>query len=424
MRPNHPEWSCNTDQGLYPERMLLKPCTDIQQVHAVRIGPLVRGDSQGSLNNRWWLCYQEGNSVLLRGAVDTVYWSAAVEVFTETGTITRIDFTFDQQGREIVFYQVGTELRLWYFDPVAAAFTKRVIETVASQPTCGFDLINDTSDPMSDAHLFYVKNDTIFERLQRDRYDIAYDTNVGHPGIIITSCGMTDGNVFECQYLYETDGILDKRKVYQTASPVISNFNSDVFEVGFMIGPNYNSRCVERDINNEAVLTLFEQSSAESLTADVTVNVSMAYSSVGEFPRLLVYGNVPSLPLYTLLLDKHLFKGTYRFVFSASATPGKKNFKYYRDGALITDVDIDMPITPPSATPQHSLKFGAADVGIGSTLQDYWRCTKAQFLNMYSIVNGVRTDWPITTGAGDVTSVPPGNNITLYVDGVDGVRFF
>lgn len=423
MRPNHPEWSCNTSHGLYPERMLLKPCTDIQQVHAVKIGPLARGDSQGSLNNRWWLCYQEGNSVLLRGAVDTVYWSATVEVFTETGTITRIDFTFDQQGREIIFYQVGTELRLWYFDPIAAAFTKRVIETVASQPTCGFDLINDTSDPMSDAHLFYVKNDTIFERLQRDRYDVVYDTNVGHPGITITSCGMTSGNVFECQYLYETDGLLDKPKVYQTAGPVITNFNTDDFEIGFDIGPNFNSRCMPRDANGEVSATFFEHSQSFSNVADTNILVTMIYPQDVEFPYLGIFSQVLNVPLQYVILDKHFYKGSYRFVFGPGTTSSKKNFKYYRDGVLVFDGDVDKPLLPPDSTSQHSLKFGAADAPLESG-PTYWKALPAQFLNMYSIVNGVRTDWPITTGAGDVTSVPPGNNMTLYVDGKDGVRIF
>lgn len=426
MRPKHPEWSCTTKPQPYPIRVLPKPPASFGDIQALKVGPLAVGDSQGSINNRYWVCYQDAGNVYLRGAVDDTTWSAESLIFAEAEEIEALDFTFDQLGREIIFYQVGTELRLWYFDSLASAFIKRVIDTNAEQPLAGFDLIDDTSDSMSDAHIFYVKQGSILERLQRDRYDVVYDSLVSYAGIKLKSCGMTAGNKFQVEYVHRNQrNFLEKKKVYQTALPVVSNFNTDNFEIGFTLGANFNSKCVDRDVNGEAVLTLFEQSSAQSLAADVTFNVSMAYSQVGEFPRLLIYGNNTSNELYSLVLDKHLFRGVYRFVFAAATNPAKKNFKYYRDGALIVDADFDLPLLPPSATAQHSLKFGASDVGIGSTLQHYWRCTKAQFLNMYSIVNGVRTDWSITAGLPVVTpSVPTGNAMTVYIDGKNGVRFF
>lgn len=426
MRPNHPDWSCTTKPQLYPVRVLSKPPAAFGDVQAVKVGPLALADSQGSINNRYWVCYQLSGAVYMRGAVNDTTWSAPETILTEAEEIEALDFTFDQLGRAIIFYQVGTELRLWYFDSIAGAFIKRVIDADAEQPLCGFDLIDDTGDPMSDAHIFYVKGGSILERLQRDRYDVVYDSLVSYSSIKLLSCGMTAGNKFQVEYRHKNprNGI-EKGKAYQTENPVVSNFNTDSFEIGFSIGANYSSKCNPRDINGEVVLTLFEQSSAESLAADVTFNVSMAYSQVGEFPKLLIYGSNPSNALYSFVLDKHLYKGVYRFVFSAATTPAKKNIKYYRDGTLVVDADFDMELLPPSATPQHSLKFGAADAGIGSTLQEYWRSTKAQFLNMYCIVNGVRTDWPITAGLPATTpSVPAGNTMTVYVDGKNGVRVY
>lgn len=426
MRPRHPEWSCITKPQLYPVRVLPKPPASFGNIQALKVGPLAIGDSQGSINNRYWVCYQDAGNVYLRGAVDDTTWSAASLIFAEAEDIEALDFTFDQLGREIIFYQVGTELRLWYFDSLASAFIKRVIDTNAEQPLAGFDLIDDTGDPMSDAHIFYAKGGTIFERLQRDRYDIVYDSLVSYAGIKLKSCGMTAGNKFQVEYVHRNQrNFLDRKKVYQTEGAVVDNFNTDNFEVGFTLGTNFNSKCAERDINGEASLTLFEQSNNSSLTADITFIVSMIYPQTGEYPILSVASNMPNLPLYFTTLDKHLFKGSYRFVFGEGSTFAKKRFRYYRDGALQVDVEFNKPLLPPDSTPYHSLKFGAADEPVSSLPTDYWRCTKAQFLNMYCIVNGVRTDWPITAGLPVVTpSVPPGNAMTVYIDGKDGVRIF
>lgn len=426
MRPKHPDWSCTTKPQLYPVRVLPKPPASFGNIQAVKVGPLALGNSAGSINNRYWVCYQETDKVYMRGAIDSVNWSAETLILTEAEEIEALDFTFDQLGRELVFYQVGTELRLWYYDSLAGAFIKRVIETEAEQPLCGFDLIDDTGDPMSDAYIYYAKGGTIYERIQRDRFDVVYDSLVSYAGIKLKSCGMTDGNKFQVEYVHKNQrNSLEKRKVYQTQTAVVSNFNTDNFEIGFSIGPNFNSRCVQRDMNGEALLTLFEQSSSVSLTADITFTVSMIYSQLGEYPILSVAANMPNMPLYYATLDKHLFKGVYRFVFSEGSNIGKKNFKYYRDGVLIVDADVDRPLLPPSATPQHTLKFGASDEHITPDPKVYWRCTKAQFLNMYCIVNGVRTDWPITAGLPVLTpSVPAGNAMSVFVDGKDGVVIY
>lgn len=425
MRQKHPEWSCTTKPQLYPARVLPKPPASFGDIQAVKVGPLAIGDSQGSINNRYWVCYQDAGNVYLRGAVNDTTWSAASLIFAEAEEIEALDFTFDQLGREIIFYQVGTELRLWYFDSLASAFIKRVIDTNAEQPLAGFDLIDDTGDPMSDAHIFYAKGGTIFERLQRDRYDIVYDSLVSYAGIKLKSCGMTAGNKFQVEYVHRNQrNGLEKGKVYQTEHPVLTNFNTDEFEIGFDLGPNFNSRCIPRDANGEASATLFEHSQSFSNVADTNILVTIVYASGVEFPYIGIFSQVLNIPLQYVILDKHFYKGSYRFVFSAGATSSKKNFKYYRDGALVFDGEIDKPLLPPDSTPQHSLKFGAADAPLEAGAV-YWKSLKAQFLDMYCIVNGARTDWPITAGLPVVTpSVPAGNTMTVYVDGKDGVRIF
>lgn len=425
MRPRHPQWSCIKRPQRYQVRVLPKPPAAFGNIQALKVGPLILGDSGGSINNRYWVCYQESGNVYLRGAIDDLTWSSANMSFAEAEEIEALDFTFDQIGREIVFYQVGTELRLWYFDSLAAAFIKRVIDTNAEQPLCGFDLINNTSNPMSDAKIFYVKQGSILERMQRDRYDIVYDALVSYGSIKLKSCGMTAENRFQVEYAHRNQrNGLEKEKVYQTASPVMDNFNNQVFEFGFDIGSNYNSKCAEREASGEAVLTLFEHTRSDSLIPDTTINVSLVYPNlaISDLPRLAISSGLLSTPLTYINLTDHIYKGIYRFVFTNPADTTKKRLQFYRNGALVADVQFDKPALNYSATAQHSLKFGAADEGVSTHPTVYWRCTKAQFLNMYCIIDGVRTDWPITAGLPVTTpSVPVGNTMTVYIDGKDGV---
>lgn len=423
MRPRHPQWSCIKRPQRYPIRVLPRPPASFGSIHAVKVGPLMLGDSEGSINNRYWVCYQESGNVYLRGAIDDLTWSAATLVFAEAEGIEALDFTFDQLGREIVFYQVGTELRLWYFDSLATAFIKRVIDTNAEQPLCGFDLINDTSNPMSDAHIFYVKDGSILERIQRDRYNVVYDAMVSYGSIKLKSCGMTAENRFQVEYAHrnQRDGI-EKKKVYQTAAPVMDNFNNQVFEFGFDIGPNFNSKCIPRNSNNELDLTILEHSSNTSLIPDTQIRISLRYTQNEELPIIGIFSYVLNVPLQYIQLSDHMYKGSYRFIFSDGSIMGYKNIKFYRNGVLISNSDVAKPFLNYSATSSHRLKFGAADAPISSDAKTYYRCLPAQFLNMYCIIDGVRTDWPITAGLPVTTpSVPVGNSMTVYIDGKDGV---
>jgi hypothetical protein len=424
MRPKHPDWSCTTKPQLYPVRVLPKPPASFGNIQAVKVGPLALADSQGSINNRYWVCYQQSGVVYMRGAIDDATWAAPTTILTEADAIEALDFTFDQLGRAIVFYQVGTELRLWYFDSIASAYIKRVIDANAEQPLCGFDLIDDTGDPMSDAHIFYVKGGTIYERLQRDRYDVVYDSLVSHSGIKLLSCGMTAGNKFQVEYRHKNqrNGI-EKKKVYQTASPAISNLNASSFEVGFDIGANFNSKCHRQD---DVYLTLFEQSFCDQDWASFLIVVDISISSGSEFQYIAIKtgesatGLLETLAIFPLTID--IKRGSYRFEFLNKPDPNKKQFKFYVNGSVLIDEEISNFI--PIASTNQSLKFGAGAVP-QLTGQNYRRCLKAQFLNMYCIVNGARTDWPITAGLPVSTpSVPVGNTMTVYVDGKNGVRFF
>lgn len=427
MRPNHPDWSCTTKPQLYHVRVLPKPPAAFADIQAVNVGPLTLADSQGSINNRYWVCYQLSGVVYMRGAVNDTTWSAPETILTEAEEIEALDFTFDQLGRAIIFYQVGTELRLWYFDSIAGEFIKRVIDADAEQPLCGFDLIDDTGDPMSDAHIFYVKGGSILERLQRDRYDVVYDSLVSYSSIKLLSCGMTAGNKFQVEYRYKNQrNALEKRKVYETENPAIVDFTGNDIEIGFSIGPNFNSDCHRQD---DVYLMLFEQTFADIGEFSLGVSVGISITNP-EFQYLIVGRNELPNPIppgfderdYGIFeIPIRIIKGDYRFLFLNTGTLGRKLFKFYQNGVLKVEYEIGYIV---DYDPRQSLKFGASAIPNVST-GNYRYCLKAQFLNMYCIVNGARTDWPITAGLPVVTpSVPAGNTMTVYVDGKNGVRVY
>jgi hypothetical protein len=129
-------------------------------------------------------------------------WDTSVDLFTEESEIKEIALTFDQLGRPLVFYRIGNDqLYLYWFNAKTSQNESKYIG-VGKNPVAGFDIVDDTSDASSDAMLFYVRNDTAFMRIQREDYDVEYNTGVTLPELRLSSSGMRVDNRFQVIYGY------------------------------------------------------------------------------------------------------------------------------------------------------------------------------------------------------------------------------
>lgn len=202
--PNSPNWSSLTDIKPYPQPSFVKPPVPAG-VASVSLGPIELNDSEGVLNSRYWLVTQLDGQVLIQGATGEV-WMAPVTLFNETLPIQQISLTFDQLGRPLVFYRVGEDtLKLYWYDPVAQ---QNVLTNfgIGKDPTACFDFPQDTGQSFTDALLFYVRDDQVFMRIQRDRYAIEYPCPAIQPGLKINSAGLRVDNRLQVAYQFKDDG--------------------------------------------------------------------------------------------------------------------------------------------------------------------------------------------------------------------------
>ena len=176
-----------------------KPIYISKNPHELELGPLVLSASGGDISAAWWLFeYEEGVVWASRYNQTNGQFENKAAVVS-VPTVKRLSATFDQLGRPMVFYDTGTELRLYWFDPVLTENTTTVFGE-GKYPFATFDIRWDTSNPRSDVTLFYIRSKTIYYRLQRDRYSIEYATPVTNAKEI-KAADMTKDYIMQLVYL-------------------------------------------------------------------------------------------------------------------------------------------------------------------------------------------------------------------------------
>ena len=201
MIPNN-TWSTFNKPEKFPASSLPKPQIRYNSVLDIKTGGIELSQSNGSINTRYWMVYQDNTNVVIRKALDVNTWSEPTVLFSVVGTISDISLSFDNLGRPVVFYQIGTQLILWFYDSQIGGISFKTIAANGHSPIVEFDYVNDTTDPMSDIMMYYVVNDTAYMRLQRDRFDIEYPTGVSYPELKLQKAGMTAGNRFQVTYTF------------------------------------------------------------------------------------------------------------------------------------------------------------------------------------------------------------------------------
>jgi len=200
-----PDWSTIETLAPYIKPNELLPPVDKDLMQSVSIGPVNLNDSKSRLDNRYWLVSYDSGTVYIQGSVNGE-WGTITALFLEPIVVEQISLTFDQLGRPLVFYRVGEDsLKLFWYNPVIGANEISLVAT-GIEPKAGFDVPEDTSASYSDALLFYVRDDKIFMRTQRDRFTIEYSTPVNGvdivaEGVTLEHVGARIDNRFQVSYL-------------------------------------------------------------------------------------------------------------------------------------------------------------------------------------------------------------------------------
>lgn len=199
--PNSPDWSSSIEIKPYINVGFTPPAPLLVLVQALALGPSSLNMSEGTLLDRYWVCNQVGSDVLIRGAIGEI-WEEPVVVFSEPDFIKDLSLTFDQLGRPLIFYRnENYDLKFYWFDPVLGENTITALGQ-GYDPVACFDFPQDTGQSFTDMLVFYIREDKIYMRVQRDRFTIEYDTGISHPRIRLESAGMRKDNRLQVIYTY------------------------------------------------------------------------------------------------------------------------------------------------------------------------------------------------------------------------------
>ena len=93
--------------------------------------------------------------------------------------ITEVAGAFDQNMRPFVAYTQSGVGKFWWWDPTASAQVHTTLGGDCFDLRCGFDDKRAFNTIDSDIILAYIRDGSLYHRLQRDRYDIEYLTYAG-----------------------------------------------------------------------------------------------------------------------------------------------------------------------------------------------------------------------------------------------------
>ncbi|HDS1207485.1 TPA: hypothetical protein QDZ84_002500 [Shewanella algae] len=180
-------WSDDKNIAAYAEYGKPKPQHSSNNPHHIHLGPKILSTSWSNYSSEWWLFEYVGTSVKAY-EWNGSGWDFVQDLFAEPG-ITEFTGSFDQNGRPLVFFNTGSELRLWWYDPIAEQNTTTVFG-IGTNPFCTLDLKYGVDTEYSDVLLFYVRDNAIYYRVQRDRYAVEYPTPVTDNALLIKNADM------------------------------------------------------------------------------------------------------------------------------------------------------------------------------------------------------------------------------------------
>lgn len=193
----------------------------------VKAGPDTIGVASGSIFERYYLTNVSNGTVELHSEQDGVWETTGYSIdFQEN--ISNVDFTFDQLGRPIVLVLLSSgSIKLYWYNPVNSSSEIMDISTGTSI-AAGFDIVDNPSDELSDAFIAYVRDESLYWRLQRDRWATEYDTGVSGLNLKVKSLALTTQNRLQITYQKDyQDVVITPPIVYLTLAKTISTTYSN-----------------------------------------------------------------------------------------------------------------------------------------------------------------------------------------------------
>lgn len=158
-------------------------------------GGIALNDASQGLRVQVWTATVDGS-----GNIQVAAPSAPIpQTIVNVPGVDWIGLAFDTNMRIFLCWTVGGAAQYRWFDSVGSAFVISTLPAGSARPMCALDDERPALTSSADILLSYVRANTLFMRMQRDRYGIEYDlTDV--TGLTFHQMGMNRTNRFQFQF--------------------------------------------------------------------------------------------------------------------------------------------------------------------------------------------------------------------------------
>lgn len=165
-----------------------------ERLRAFDMGPVALSNPVEGLLRRAWVVEWKGGTFQIARATPEG-WESQGTLFSWPNEPESVSLTFDQNGREVVAWDGGGVVNLWWYDPQLGTSAIREI----GPGRCPLVLLDDKRPEFSgesDVLVFYIRadNSTVYLR-QRERYNVAFPVPVPqHDAVYLELLAPTENN--------------------------------------------------------------------------------------------------------------------------------------------------------------------------------------------------------------------------------------
>lgn len=185
----------------YPDNIPTGPLFDYQ------LGGIALSDpTQGLQYQVWSVVYTVVDGSVLLTADNH---PTPILLFTRLG-IEHISLTFDQNMHPCIAFQIGNQSTFWFFDTISGTQIFFNLPFGAYSPCCSLDdkRALEITAGISDVILAYIYLDTLYFRMQQDRYLVQYPLQADLSTLVFApSLGKIGMNILN-RFQFRVDGAL------------------------------------------------------------------------------------------------------------------------------------------------------------------------------------------------------------------------
>lgn len=173
------------------------PPTVPYAINNVTIGPKGTSDISEGLTFKFWALYAIGNDLI----IEDIDQSSTSVILIEPSGFKNVSLAFDQNANDTYAYITGTgELKLRWFDASLSGYTTDSFGQAQSL-TLTLDMKYYTDGGDSDILMFYIRDNAIYFRVQREKYEVEHATPVTSGANKLFDSGMRKDYRFQVRWV-------------------------------------------------------------------------------------------------------------------------------------------------------------------------------------------------------------------------------